>query len=238
MKTTLHKADTRGVADHGWLNSHHTFSFAGYSNPDRMGFGALRVINDDIVQPSMGFGTHPHENMEIISIPITGELRHQDSMGNAQHIKAGEVQIMSAGTGITHSEYNGSDVDPVNFLQIWVLPKEQDIEPRYGQQLFSCDDRKNEFQEVVSPDKDSNSDAIWINQDVWFFQGDFDAGYTGTYSIKRPDNGAYFFVIDGAVTIAGEHLGRRDGIGIEDTDRIDFSATEDCQLLVMDIPMQ
>ena len=238
MKTTLHKADARGLADHGWLNSHHTFSFAGYSNPDRMGFGALRVINDDIVQPSMGFGTHPHENMEIISIPITGELRHQDSMGNVQHIKAGEVQIMSAGTGITHSEYNGSDADPVNFLQIWVLPKKQDIEPRYGQQLFSCDDRKNEFQEVVSPDKGSNSDTIWINQDVWFSQGDFDAGYTGTYTIKRPGNGAYFFVIDGAVTIAGEHLGRRDGIGIEDTDSIDFAATEDCQLLVMDVPMR
>jgi redox-sensitive bicupin YhaK (pirin superfamily) len=203
-----------------------------------MGFGALRVINDDIVQPSMGFGTHPHENMEIISIPIIGELRHQDSMGNVQHIKAGEVQIMSAGTGITHSEYNGSDADPVNFLQIWVLPKKQDIEPRYGQQLFSCDDRKNEFQEVVSPDKGSNSDTIRINQDVWFSQGDFDAGYTGTYTIKRPGNGAYFFVIDGAVTIADEHLGRRDGIGIEDTDSIDFAATEDCQLLVMDVPMR
>jgi len=202
-----------------------------------MGFGALRVINDDIVEPSMGFGTHPHENMEIISIPITGGLRHQDSMGNVQHINAGEVQIMSAGTGITHSEYNGSDVDPVNFLQIWVLPKKQDIEPRYDQQLFSCDDRKNELQEVVSPDNGGNSDAIWINQDAWFFQGDFDAGYTGTYSIKRPGNGAYFFLVDGAATIAGTHLGRRDGIGIEDADSIDFAATEDCQLLIMDVPM-
>jgi len=238
MKTTLHKADARGLADYGWLNSHHTFSFADYFDPNRMGFGVLRVINDDIVQPGMGFGMHPHENMEIISIPITGELRHQDSMGNVQYIKAGEVQIMSAGTGITHSEYNGSDADPVNFLQIWVLPKKQDIEPRYGQQLFSCDDRKNEFQEVVSPDKGSNSDANRINQDVWFSQGDFDAGYTGTCTIKRPGNGAYFFVIDGAVTIAGEHLGRRDGIGIEDTDSVDFAATEDCQLLVMDVPMR
>jgi redox-sensitive bicupin YhaK (pirin superfamily) len=237
MKTTLHRADTRGVADHGWLISRHTFSFASYSSPNRMGFGKLRVINDDVVQPSMGFGTHPHENMEIISIPIAGELRHKDSMGNAQHIKEGEVQIMSAGTGVTHSEYNGSDVETVNFLQIWVFPKKQDIEPRYGQQLFSCDDRKNGFQEVVSPDKGNNSDAIWINQDAWFSQGDFDAGYTGGYSIKRPGNGAYFFVIGGAVTIAGEHLERRDGIGIEDADRIDFSATGDCQLLVMDVPM-
>ena len=238
MKTTFHKADTRGVADHGWLNSRHTFSFAGYLNPDRMGFGTLRVINDDIVQPGMGFGRHPHENMEIISIPVTGQLRHQDSMGNIQHIKAGEVQIMSAGTGITHSEYNGSDAEIVNFLQIWVLPKQQDIEPHYGQQLFSCDDRNNRFQEVVSPDKAGNSEAIWINQDAWFFRGDFDAGYSGSYSIKRPGNGAYFFVIDGALTIAGEQLERRDGIGIEDTDRIDFSVAEDCQLLVMDVPMQ
>ena len=238
MKITLHKADTRGSSDQGWLSSHHTFSFADYSDPNRMGYGALRVINDDIVQPSMGFGTHPHKNMEIISIPITGELRHQDSMDNVQKIKAGEVQILSAGTGITHSEYNGSDVDPVNFLQIWILPKKQDIEPRYGQQLFSCDDRKNQFQEVVSPEKDSNSNAIWINQDAWFSQGDFDAGYTGTYSIKRPGNGAYFFLIEGAITVADAHLGRRDGIGIEDADSIDFAATEDCQLLIMDVPMQ
>ena len=238
MKTTFHKADTRGAADHGWLNSRHTFSFAGYLNPDRMGFGTLRVINDDIVQPGMGFGRHPHENMEIISIPVTGQLRHQDSMGNIQNIKAGEVQIMSAGTGITHSEYNGSDAEIVNFLQIWVLPKHQDIEPRYGQQLFSYDDRKNRFKEVVSPNKAGNSEAIWINQDAWFYRGDFDAGYSGSYSIKRPGNGAYFFVIDGALTIAGEQLERRDGIGIEDTDSIDFAATEDCQLLVMDVPMQ
>ena len=238
MKGVLHKADTRGVADHGWLQSRHTFSFANYHNPERMGFGLLRVINDDIVQPRRGFDTHPHNNMEIVSIPISGELRHQDSMGNTQKIRAGEVQIMSAGSGITHSEYNGSDSELVAFLQIWVLPKLQNIEPRYGQQLFSCNDRKNKFQIVVSPDKDNNDGAIWINQDAWFLEGDFDTGQIGSYRIKREGNGAYFFVIEGSVTIADEQLQRRDAIGVDDATKIDFEVAEDCQLLVIDVPMQ
>lgn len=238
MKRVLHKADTRGLADHGWLQSRHTFSFANYHDPERMGFGLLRVINDDIVQPSKGFDTHPHKNMEIVSIPISGELLHQDSMGNTQHIRAGEVQIMSAGTGITHSEYNGSDSEPVAFLQIWVLPKFQNIEPRYGQRLFSCNDRKNKFQIVVSPDKDSDESAIRINQDVWFLRGDFDTGQTGSYRIKREGNGMYFFVIEGAVTIADEQLQRRDAIGFEDATEINFEVAEDCQLLIIDVPMQ
>ena len=235
MKKTLHKADTRGVAEHGWLSSRHTFSFAGYHDPERMRFGLLRVINDDVVQPGMGFGTHPHENMEIISIPITGELRHQDSMGNIQRIKAGEVQIMSAGTGITHSEYNGSESEPVNFLQIWVLPKERDIEPRYDQKLFSRDQRQGRFQNVVAPDQ--NDGGVWINQDAWFWLGDFEAGQSDTYTIKRAGNGAYFFVLEGAVTVASEQLERRDGLGIEDAASVDVVATEDCQLLVMDVPV-
>ena len=237
MKKTLHRADTRGLADHGWLQSRHTFSFASYHNPERMGFGRLRVINDDVVQPSMGFDTHPHKNMEIVSIPLSGELRHQDSMGNTQHIRTGEIQIMSAGTGITHSEYNGSDSELVAFLQIWVLPKFQNIEPRYGQQLFSSNDRKNRFQIVVSPDKTDNNGAIWINQDAWFMQGDFDAGQTGSYRIKREGNGVYFLVLEGAVTIADEQLQHRDAIGFEDATEIDFEVTEDCQLLVIDVPM-
>jgi hypothetical protein len=201
-----------------------------------MGFGLLRVINDDVVQPDMGFGTHPHENMEIISIPLTGELRHHDSMGNTQHIKAGEVQIMSAGTGLTHSEYNGSDSEPVNFLQIWVIPKERDIEPRYGQKLFSADERQGQFQNVVSPDM--NDGGVWINQDAWFWLGDFKAGQSDTYTVKRAANGAYFFVLDGAVAIAGEQLERRDGIAIEDVANVDFEATGACQLLVMDVPIE
>jgi redox-sensitive bicupin YhaK (pirin superfamily) len=238
VKRVLQKADTRGLADHGWLQSRHTFSFANYHDPERMGFGLLRVINDDIVQPSKGFDTHPHKNMEIVSIPISGELRHHDSMGNTQHIRTGEVQIMSAGAGITHSEYNASDSELVAFLQIWVLPKFQNIEPRYGQQLFSCNDRKNKFQIVVSPDKDNNNSAIRINQDTWFLQGDFDTGQTGSYRIKREGNGMYFFVIEGAVTIADENLQRRDAIGFEDAAKIDFEVTEDCQLLIIDVPMQ
>ena len=236
MKKTVHKANMRGVAEHGWLSSRHTFSFAEYRDPERMGFGLLRVINDDVVQPDMGFGTHPHENMEIISIPLTGELRHHDSMGNTQHIKAGEVQIMSAGTGLTHSEYNGSDSEPVNFLQIWVFPKERDIEPRYDQKLFSADERQGQFQNVVSPDK--NDGGVWINQDAWFWLGDFKAGQSDTYTVTRAANGAYFFVLDGAVAIAGEQLERRDGIAIEDVANVDFEATGACQLLVMDVPIE
>lgn len=235
MKKTLHKADTRGVAEHGWLKSRHTFSFADYHNPERMQFGLLRVINDDVVQPSMGFGTHPHENMEIISIPLTGELRHEDSMGNVQKIKAGEVQIMSAGTGITHSEYNGSDSEDVNFLQIWVLPENRDIEPRYDQKLFSLDERQGRFQNVVSPDQ--NDGGIWINQQSWFWLGNFTAGQTETYTIKSFGNGAYIFVLEGAVIVAGERLAQRDGIGIEDAESVDIEVTEDCQLLIMDVPM-
>ena len=159
-------------------------------------------------------------------------------MGNTQHIRAGEVQIMSAGTGITHSEYNASDDELVAFLQIWVLPKFQNIEPRYGQQFFSSDDRKNKFQTVVSPDSGQNDGANWINQDAWFSQGDFDSGQTGSYTIKRKGNGSYFFVIEGAVTIADEQLQRRDAIGVEDATEIKFEVAEDCQLLVIDVPMQ
>ncbi len=235
MIKTLHKADTRGVAEHGWLSSRHTFSFAEYRDPERIRFGLLRVINDDVVQPSMGFGTHPHENMEIISIPLAGELRHQDSMGNTQIIKAGEVQIMSAGTGIRHSEYNGSESEDVNFLQIWVLPEAQDIEPRYDQKLFSADERQGRFQNIVSPDE--NDGGVWINQQAWFWLGDFKAGQSDAYTIKRSENGAYFFVLEGAVAVADEQLARRDGIGIEGAASVDVKATEDCQLLVMDVPV-
>ncbi len=236
MIKTLHKADTRGVAEHGWLSSRHTFSFAEYRDPERIRFGLLRVINDDVVQPSMGFGTHPHENMEIISIPLAGELRHQDSMGNTQIIKAGEVQIMSAGTGIRHSEYNGSESEDVNFLQIWVLPEAQDIEPRYDQKLFSADERQGRFQNIVSPDE--NDGGVWINQQAWFWLGDFKAGQSDAYTIKRAENAAYFFVLEGATAVADEQLERRDGIGIDGAASVDIEATEDCQLLVMDVPVQ
>ena len=234
MKSILHQADTRGFADHGWLNSHHTFTFGSYHHPDRMGFGLLRVINDDVVQPEMGFGTHPHDNMEIISIPLLGELRHQDSMGNTQHIHTGEVQIMSAGVGLTHSEYNASSSDAVNFLQIWVLPKELNIEPRYDQKVFRPEDRCNQWQLVVAPDAE---DAVWINQAAWFSLGDYTKGTIGCYKLRQSGHGIYLFVIEGAVTVSGQTLERRDGLGISGTEQLEFEASEDCELLIMEVPL-
>jgi redox-sensitive bicupin YhaK (pirin superfamily) len=235
MTHILHKADSRGLADHGWLVSRHTFSFADYHNPERVHFGLLRVINDDIVKPGRGFGTHPHENMEIVSIPLAGSLRHQDSMGNKHVINAGEVQIMSAGSGLTHSEYNNSAQEDVNFLQIWVFPKEKNITPRYGQKLFAKSDRHNRFQTLVSPDKDSG--AIWINQDAWFSMADLDAGITLKYRKHRADSGFYFFVISGQVVIEGHDLGRRDGLGISEGNDVQISAQSQAELLCIEVPM-
>jgi redox-sensitive bicupin YhaK (pirin superfamily) len=235
MNKIIHRADSRGVADHGWLYSRHTFSFANYYNPERMGFGKLRVINDDIVKGGGGFGTHPHDNMEIVSVPLAGTLRHHDSMGNSHLIRAGEVQIMSAGTGLTHSEYNDSASEPVNFLQIWVLPKQRDIEPRYGQQVFARADRHNRFQSVVAPEPDGG--AVWINQDVWFSLGDFDAGHSVRYQARKAGNGVYLFVIDGEIEVVGETLTRRDAIGIDDRADLDIKTIADSQLLLIDVPM-
>jgi redox-sensitive bicupin YhaK (pirin superfamily) len=201
-----------------------------------MGFGQLRVINDDTVQPGRGFGTHPHENMEIVSIPLSGELRHQDSMGNAQHIKAGEVQIMSAGTGITHSEYNASDSEAVTFLQIWVLPKDMNIEPRYDQKLFTVEERQGRFQVIVSPEQ--NDGSIWINQDAWFSLGEFSPGEASAYNVNRPGNGVYFFVIEGSASVAGKKLERRDGLGVEEVSDVEISVIDHSQLLVIEVPMQ
>jgi len=235
MKTVLHRADTRGLAEHGWLQSRHTFSFADYHDSERMGFGLLRVINDDIVAPGAGFGTHTHANMEIISVPLNGSLRHQDSMGNAQVIRQGEVQIMSAGTGISHSEYNGSDSDPVNFLQIWVIPKHLDIQPRYGQQDFPAANREDCFQTVVAPN--SEGSAVWINQDAWFSLGSFGQERRTSYRLRADGNGIYVFVLEGEAEIAGERLGRRDGLGITGSAQIEIAAVADCQLLVMEVPL-
>ena len=235
MKPILHKADSRGLADHGWLVSRHTFSFANYYHPERMNFGLLRVINDDIVKPEMGFGTHPHENMEIVSIPLAGSLRHQDSMGNKHIITAGEVQIMSAGTGLTHSEYNNSAQDDVNFLQIWVLPKEENIRPRYGQRLFAKNDRQNRFQTLVSPEK--YSDAVWINQDAWFSMADIATGTSLSYHKQRPETGLYFFVISGQVEIDGHTLEQRDGLGLTSSDDVKINAQRLTELLCIEVPM-
>ena len=236
MKSILHKADSRGMADHDWLVSRHTFSFADYHNPERMRFGLLRVINDDIVKPNLGFDTHPHENMEIVSIPLSGSLRHQDSMGNKHIIKAGEIQIMSAGVGLTHSEYNNSSQEDACFLQIWVFPKERDITPRYDQQFFAKSDRQNCFQTLVSPDKDSG--AIWINQNAWFSMADLNAGASLDYSKNQTEAGLYFFVISGQVVIEGHELERRDGIGLTECKDVQVSAQSQSELLCIEVPMK
>lgn len=235
MKTTYHANASRGLADHNWLVSRHTFSFANYYDPERVNFGLLRVLNDDIVKPSMGFGTHPHDNMEIISIPLSGSLRHQDSMGNKHTITTGEVQIMSAGSGLTHSEYNNSSSEEVNFLQIWVLPKEKNITPRYDQKRFSSSERQNIFQLIVSP-KESDK-AIRINQDAWFSLADIHAGQKINYEKKEEASGVYFFILEGEADIAGNHVYRRDGLGLEGNQSITVAAKTDTQILAMEVPM-
>jgi redox-sensitive bicupin YhaK (pirin superfamily) len=234
MKTVLHKAATRGHANHGWLNSHHTFSFASYHEPTRMHFGALRVLNDDIVEGGAGFGTHPHNDMEIVSIPLSGDLQHKDSMGNVAVIKQHDVQIMSAGTGIYHSEYNKNPDKEVNFLQIWVFPKTKGIQPRYDQKTYLPQDRKNKLQVVVSPEANGSVD---INQDAWFYLGNFDKDFETIFQMKKSGNGVYAFVIDGDVTINGEKLNKRDGLGIWETDTFNITANTNAELLLIEVPM-
>lgn len=235
MNVTYHKNNSRGLADHGWLVSRHTFSFANYYDPDRINFGQLRVLNDDIVQPSKGFGTHPHDNMEIVSIPLSGSLRHQDSMGNKHIISAGEVQIMSAGSGITHSEYNNSSTQDVNFLQIWVLPKERNITPRYDQKFFDANQRKNRFQLLVSPQ--ASDETVRINQDAWFSRADIVAGQEVVYDKKKKENGSYFFVIKGDASIDGNSVHRRDGLGLTEAENHTLQAETNTQILVIEVPL-
>ncbi|TRW23970.1 pirin family protein [Flavobacterium zepuense] len=234
--TVLHKAGTRGHANHGWLDSHHTFSFANYNNPDRMHFGVLRVLNDDRVDAGMGFGTHPHDNMEIISIPLEGDLEHKDSMGNTAVIKKGDIQAMSAGTGIYHSEYNKNKDKLTKFLQIWVYPNKRNVTPRYDQITLNEAERHNTLQQILSPNADDA--GVWINQDAWFHMGKFDAGFTTEYTVKKPGNGIYAFVLKGDITIGNIALNERDGLGIWDTAAIDITAaSQDAELLLMEVPM-
>jgi redox-sensitive bicupin YhaK (pirin superfamily) len=236
MKTVLHKANTRGHASHGWLDSHHTFSFGGYQDPSRMHFGLLRVLNDDVVKGGMGFGQHPHENMEIVSIPLRGSLEHRDNTGGHGIIKSGEVQIMSAGSGIAHSEKNASPTEEVNFLQIWVFPKKRNIEPRYDQKLFDARDRLNKFQTVISPEKENGS-ALWINQDAWFSMSTLKKGGVSEYKFHKEPNGVYAFVIEGDITVSGQTLNRRDGIGVSETEGISIAASSDAEVLLIEVPM-
>jgi redox-sensitive bicupin YhaK (pirin superfamily) len=236
MKTILHKAGTRGHADHGWLNSYHTFSFANYYDPTRVHFGALRVLNDDTVAPSMGFGSHPHDNMEIISIPLEGDLEHKDSMGTTAVIKHGDIQVMSAGAGIVHSEKNKNSDQPVKFLQIWVFPNKENVTPRYGQITLNVADRRNKLQQVLSPIPTDGQ--VWIHQDAWFSLGSFDKGKSAEYKLNKAGNGVYAFVLNGDFTINGEKLNRRDGLGVSDTDKLDITADSDnAELLLMEVPM-
>lgn len=235
MKTILHKADTRGHANHGWLDSHHTFSFANYYNPQRMNFGVLRVLNDDVVAGGKGFGRHPHDNMEIISIPLKGDLEHQDSMGNKAVIRQGDVQAMSAGTGVFHSEYNKNSDKEVRFLQIWVFPKERNVEPRYDQITLENGNLKNQLLQVLSPNADD--EGVWINQDAWFHMGNLEQGFETSYSLKKEGNGIYAFILDGNVSIEGQELQKRDGFGIWDAENINIKADSDAKVLLMEVPM-
>lgn len=231
----IHKAETRGKADFGWLNSHHTFSFGHYYDPSRVHFGALRVLNDDIVSQGMGFGTHPHDNMEIISIPLEGDLEHQDSMGNKTVIRHGDVQVMSAGTGIQHSEYNKNKDQQVKFLQIWVFPKVRNVTPRYDQITLDVNDRMNKFQQILSPNADDA--GVWIHQDAWFHLGKFDEGKMTTYTIKKEGNGVYAFILSGDVSINSEKLSTRDGMGIEGVKELTVEANTNAEILLMEVPM-
>ncbi|MBI1266676.1 MAG: pirin family protein [Cryomorphaceae bacterium] len=235
MKSVLHKADTRGQANHGWLNSRHTFSFANYNNPERVHFGVLRVLNDDIVAPGRGFSTHPHDNMEIISIPLQGDLEHKDSMGNVAVIREGDLQVMSAGTGITHSEYNKNADKEVKFLQIWVFPNKRGVTPRYDQIKLSTANMDNRFAQILSPNADD--EGVWIHQDAWFHMADLKEGKSIDYSIKRLGNGVYFFILSGDVTIGDQALQSRDGYGVWDVDKLKISASRNARILAMEVPM-
>jgi hypothetical protein len=236
MKTVLHKADTRGKADHGWLKTNFSFSFSGYYNPERIHFGALRVLNDDFVAGGMGFDMHPHENMEIITIPTSGELEHKDSMGHTGIIKKGEVQVMSAGTGIYHSEFNKNPDIPVTLFQIWVFPNKKNVTPRYDQRVFTEVEKRNRLSIIVSPM--GEKEGLNIQQDAWFSLGKLEKDFATTYELKNKEHGVYTFVIDGDVTINGQKLNRRDGMGISDTAALEIIANTDAELLLMEIPLQ
>ncbi len=236
MNTILHTADSRGDANHGWLHSKHSFSFASYYNPEKIHFGVLRVLNDDFVAAGMGFGLHPHDNMEIISIPLEGDLAHQDSMGNHTVIKHGDIQVMSAGTGIKHSEFNHNKDKPVKFLQIWVIPNKKDVTPRYDQITLNPANRINTLEQILSPNADDA--GVWIHQDAWFHIGKFDLDFATNYKVKKVGNGLYAFVLYGSFEVAGQALAERDALGITDFDQFELKAlTKDAEILLMEIPM-
>lgn len=235
MQTVLHRAGTRGHANHGWLDSHHTFSFASYYNPERVHFGALRVLNDDVVSGGMGFSTHPHDNMEIISIPLEGELEHADSMGNKFIIRKNDIQVMSAGTGVSHSEKNKNRDQAVRFLQIWIFPNKKDVKPRYDQITLDLDNRKNELVQVLSPNADD--EGVWIHQDAWFHIGQLETGTELTYHFKKEGNGLYIFLLEGKLSVGDISLEKRDGLGITDAKNVHLKTHEAAKVLLMEVPL-
>lgn len=235
MEKTIHRADSRGFVDHGWLKSSHSFSFGSYFNPERVHFGALRVLNDDKVSGGNGFGTHPHDNMEIISIPLSGTLEHNDSMGNRGTIVPNEIQVMSAGTGVKHSEYNASKVDPVEFLQIWIFPHTRDVTPRYDQIRVDPADRKNKLQQIVSPHPED--EGTWIHQNAWFHLTDLEPNKAVTYRLKNNKNGVYIFLLEGQIEVLDEILDRRDAIATIDNEEISITARQESSLLLIEVSM-
>ncbi len=235
MKTTVYKAADRGSADYGWLKPNYYFSFAQYHDPSKVHFGLLRVLNDDFVDGGGGFPTHPHDNMEIVTIPFTGALKHKDSTGGDGLIKAGDIQIMSAGTGVRHSEFNASETEPVTLFQVWVFPKVRNIKPRYDQRTFDINDRTNKWQVVVSPQEADN--ALWINQDARFALTNLDAGKEISYTNAFKGNGVFLVAINGSVEVNGQVLNKRDAIAVSETDEFSIKATENAELLAIEIPM-
>ena len=236
MKTIVHKANERGHANHGWLNAYHSFSFANWYNPEKVQFGMLRVLNDDTIAAGMGFGTHPHDNMEIITIPLEGDLAHKDSMGNGTTIKSGDIQVMSAGTGIQHSEFNPNHNHHTKLFQIWLFPKYRNVEPRYQQITLDKSLEKNDFAQILSPNPDDA--GVWIHQDAWFYLSDFDAAFSKKLSLKKEGNGFYIMNIEGEIEVNGEKLERRDAVGIWETNEIEVKANSNAKFLVMEIPME
>lgn len=237
MKTVLHKAYTRGHINHGWLDTYHSFSFASWYNPERIHFGALRVLNDDIVAAGKGFGLHPHDNMEIVTIMLDGTLEHRDSMGHTEQLHPNEVQAMSAGTGIHHAEYNASKTDSLNLLQIWVLPDTQEVEPRYDQRKFDPADRQDKWQFLVAPKESDEETLLWLHQKTWFARTELMKGENLEYKLHESDHGVYLFVIDGSIRVNGKDLNRRDGLGISDLDTVQLEAVEDADVLLIEVPM-
>lgn len=235
MNTVLHKANTRGSADHGWLKVNHTFSFANYHNPERMHFGVLRVLNDDSIAGGKGFNTHPHDNMEIITIPLQGDLEHKDNMGNGTVIKSGDVQVMSAGTGITHSEFNASQEFDVKVLQIWLFPNKKNVTPRYDQQAIRDLEVQNEFSQILSPNE--TDQGVWIHQNAWFSVGAFSEKKSTVYTLNSVNNGVYAFIIEGEATIEGQKLEKRDGFGLWDTASLSITVEKASRILLMEVPM-